>query len=440
MTIDVGKVAMIPISSIEVSERARQEMGDLESLEGSLKESGLIQPLAVQKIGSEKYKLLAGERRYMILLSNKVTTIPARIYERELTPLEKKVIEKAENFYRKDMEYWEYDALVLEIHSLEQEVHGKKAVGGAAQFGGHGTKETAEMFGMAKSSVSEAIKRAEARQAYPDLFEHCKTQKDATKVIKKIDEAAVKQAIADKIEREKEEGTTTTRLANSFIIGDFFEGVKKIPKGVIHLIEIDPPYAIDLHHIKRRDGESQYIKEDYNEITSDSYEQFLKKLLKECYRVMADHSWLLLWFAMEPWFETVFQQLLSAGFSSTRMCNIWTKGHAGQSMNPDIKLASSYETFFYAWKGRPALNRAGRGNEFHFPPVPPQNKTHPTERPVELMQEIYDTFAFPGSRILIPFLGSGSGLIAANELGMSAVGFELSKSYRDSFLVRVHGK
>jgi len=41
MTINVGKVAMVPITSIEIGERARQEMGDLQDLENSLKESGL---------------------------------------------------------------------------------------------------------------------------------------------------------------------------------------------------------------------------------------------------------------------------------------------------------------------------------------------------------------------------------------------------------------
>ena len=54
------------------------------------------------------------------------------------------------------------------------------------------------------------------------------------------------------------------------------------------------------------------------------------------------------------------------------------------------------------------------------------------------MKEIYETFAFPGSRVLIPFLGSGNGLISAQEVGMSGIGFELSKEYRDSFLVKTY--
>ena len=153
---------------------------------------------------------------------------------------------------------------------------------------------------------------------------------------------------------------------------------------------------------------------------------------------MAPHSWLLCWFAPEPWFEIIHQELHNAGFRTTRMCGIWNKGGSGQNMHPQTRLSNSYEMFFYAWKGQPALNKAGRSNTFNFSPVPPSQKVHPTERPIELMKEIYDTFAFAGSRVLIPFLGSGSGLFAADELGMSPVGFELTKAYKDSFLVKGH--
>ena len=90
--INVGKVAMVPISSIKIGDRARKEMGDLQELEGSLKKSGLIQPLAVKKTGDGEYELLAGERRYTVLLSNQVSEVPVRIYEDDLSELELSLI------------------------------------------------------------------------------------------------------------------------------------------------------------------------------------------------------------------------------------------------------------------------------------------------------------------------------------------------------------
>ena len=438
MAIDVGEVAMVRLSDIKVGERAREVMGDLDGLEDSMEKRGLIQPLAVKE-HEGGYFLLAGERRLSVLRKNNVEMVPVRVYPDDISKLEIKSIELAENFFRKDMEHWEYDNIVRETHQLQQEIYGVKAPGPGHD--GWSVEDTGKMIGISKGGVSTAIKRADAREAFPELFERCKTQKDASNVLKKMDEALIKEALAQKIELGKASGKVR-QLSNGFILKDFFKGVKEIPDGIMHLVEIDPPYAIRLQDAKKSDGESQYIKEDYNEISEDEYEHFLLKTFSECYRVMADHSWLICWFAPEPWFENVYKLLGMAGFETTRMCGIWTKP-SGQSRRPEMHPANCYEMFFYAWKGRPVLNKPGRSNVWDkdkFPPVPSQQKTHPTERPVELMKDIYDTFAFLGSRVLIPFLGSGNGLIAADELGMAGVGFEKSKGYRDSFLVKIHNK
>jgi len=279
------------------------------------------------------------------------------------------------------------------------------------------------------------LKELKHGRHFLNYFENCKTASDADKILKKVDEAVVKQTIANRLENDKSQGKLH-EMSKCYIIGDFFEGVKKIPDGIMHLVEIDPPYAIDLMKAKKSDGESKYT-EDYNEVEGNDYLTFLSSLFKECYRVMSDHSWLICWFAPEPWFEDIYQEIIKSGFQTTRMCGIWPK-HYGQTKRPESRLANTYEMFFYAWKGQPALNKPGHGNEFNIPPIPANQKVHPTERPIELMKELYDTFAFPGSRVLIPFLGSGNGIIAAHQLGMSPIGFELSKAYRDSFMVKVH--
>jgi len=437
MTIKVGKVAMISTSNIIVEDRAREVLGDLDSLEANMKTTGLIAPLAVMETSNGTYRLLAGERRFTVLQRNNIEVIPARIFDHDLSDLEMKIIEKSENFHRKDMEFWEMDNLTKEIHSMQQELEGVPAPGPGSS--GWRAKDTAEMMGVkSPQTILDSIKRAEAREAFPELFEGCKSASDATKVLKKIDEAMVKQTIAQKLETQKS-NSTLNQLSKCFVVKNFFEGVKSIPDGVMHLVEIDPPYAISLAQKKRAEAESQYTLSDYNEVDVEDYQTFLANTFKECYRVMSQHSWLLCWFAPEPWFEIIYKELSSAGFTTTRLCGIWTKGTPGQSMNPSTRLANSYEMFFYAWKGQPALNKAGHSNVFHHSPVPSNQKTHPTERPISLMTDLYETFAFAGSRVFIPFLGSGNGLIAAHNLGMSPIGFELSKSYKDSFLVKVHG-
>jgi len=443
MTIDVGRVEMVPVELITVSDRAREVMGDLDGLEESMKESGLTTPLTFRLMEDKSYNLLAGERRFTVLKRNGVTLIPGRIYERDLTELEVKIIEKAENFYRKDWEYYELDKLTLEITQMQQELHGVKAPGPGSD--GWGLADTGEMLGGAtKAAISQSIKRAEAREVFPELFENCKTASDASKILKKVNEAMVKGAIAEKLKLQST-NSTLHEMAKSYVVRSFFDGVKGIPSGIMHLVEIDPPYAINLHQAKKTDGESQYILGEYNEIPIEYYMdgspdgswRGMNEVFQECYRVMSDHSWLLCWFAPEPWFNEIYQAILKAGFETTRMCPVWTKP-SGQSKRPEMHLPNSYEMFFYAWKGRPAIAKVRGGNVFNYSPVPAQQKTHPTERPIDLMTDIYETFAFPGSRVLIPFLGSGVGILAAHKLGMAPIGFDLSKGNKDSFLIKAN--
>ena len=199
--IDVGEVAMVSLEQIEVGKRDREEMGDLTEIEESIKKDGLISPLAVSAGRDGSFLLLAGERRYRILRRNKVEMIPVRIYPPNLSELQIKSIELAENFYRKDMEYWEYDNLVRKIDNLQRELHGSAAPGPG--HSGHSLEDTARIVGKTKGHVSTALKRAEARETFPELFEHCKTQRDATKVLEKMDEAIITEAIARKVELDK---------------------------------------------------------------------------------------------------------------------------------------------------------------------------------------------------------------------------------------------
>lgn len=440
--IEVGESAMVEIDLIEVGDRVREDMGDLNDLEGSMKESGLITPIAVKKSSEGRFFLLAGERRLRVLRKNETKKIPVRIYPEDISDLQVKIIENSENFHRKDLEYWEYDNSVREIHRLQQELHGSKAPGPGHE--GWSVEDTGGMIGMSKGSVSTAIKRAQARDAYPELFEDCRTQKDASTLMKKMDEALLKRTLAEKLQASKTE-TSIAQYSKAFVVGNFFEKVKEVPDRVINLVEIDPPYSIEITKAKKKEGESIYTLGDYNEVPSNSYMdgmpgtewEGLKKVLKESYRVMTEHSWLICWFAPEPWFNEVYKAILEAGFQTTRMCGIWPKP-SGQSKRPELYLPNSYEMFFYAWKGRPAIARQRSGNWFDYSPVSPDKKTHPTERPVELTDDIYETFAFPGSRILIPFLGSGNGIISAMRLKMSVLGYDMSAAYRDSFLVKMH--
>ncbi len=56
-------------------------------------------------------------------------------------------------------------------------------------------------------------------------------------------------------------------------------------------------------------------------------------------------------------------------------------------------------------------------------------KTHPAVFPISLAKQVIELFTHVGELVVDPFVGSGTTLIAANDLHRNAVGFDLKKDY-----------
>lgn len=432
---------MVAISDIEFGARFRKDYGNIKELVQSFKDHGIIQPLAVMERkdvsnGEKKYVLLAGGRRFKAATEGQLTFVPVRIYDEGLSELERRSIELIENVHRKDLDWFEKVSLTKEIHDLQIALYGKK-ISTSPDAPGWSQANTADLLGTDRTSVSKDILLAEAIAEIPILRE-CKTADDASKLLKKMKTLATHEAIAEEVRKRTAntpEERLRSQLINSFILENFLNGIRSIPDKSIDFVEVDPPYSVDLKNVKKVTDVDIKLTA-YNEIEPQAYLPFLRRVLQECYRVMKDDTWLILWFGPDPWFEKIYNTVVETGFTTTRIVGIWNK-ERGQTMRPDMYLANSYEMFFYIKKGDAHIIKQGRSNVFDFKPVPPQYKNHPTERPIELIQEIISTFTLPNARVLVPFLGSGNTLLAANNLGMQAFGYELTREYKDSFTMRV---
>ncbi len=434
---DKYELATVDIKEIECADRARTELGDLDELINSFKKYGIIQTLAVAQITNEnyRYRLLAGGRRYEAAIRAGIERVPVKIYLTELSDMQMKSIELEENLRRKELSVPEKCRLMKEIHELQISIHGRK-ISTSPDASGHSLRDTANMLNVDHAEVSRRIKIANAMEQFPELdWSSCKTDNDAMKILNKFEERVTRAELSSRA-AELMKSSKTQKIIDSYILGDFFEMVKGLPSKTFDLVEIDPPYGIDLPSLKNEHGMN--YGDSYNEVDSTGYIPFLINTIKEAYRVMKDDSWLIFWFGPEPWFEVVYQMIVQAGFECRRLTGIWTKGN-GQVRNPDRHLARSHENFFYARKGNAVINldKRGRADDFRFDPVPPSQKIHPTERPVALIEEILRVFVWEGSRILVPFAGSGNTLRAAFNLNMFPIGYDLSKEYKDSFTVRV---
>lgn len=64
---------------------------------------------------------------------------------------------------------------------------------------------------------------------------------------------------------------------------------------------------------------------------------------------------------------------------------------------------------------------------------------HPTPKPVWLMQELLDASCPPGGSVLDPYMGSGSTLVAATQLGMTSTGIDYTTDYCRCAVDRIEG-
>lgn len=423
----------VAIELIDEGKRFREDYGDLVELEQSIRANGLISPIAVARFdGEAQLMLIAGGRRLRACKQIGMSVIPTRIYNNP-DELELRVIELAENLHRKDMTWKETTTLQREIHLLKQKKFGTPTPGPAAEGVSTGWRlsDTADMLGVSEATISNSIKIQESMESNPGFnWDGCATLKDALKLSNTIKEAQARSELARRAEAKKGGNVVTlkAKLMDSYVIGNAITGMQNQDDEVFDFAEIDPPYGIDLPDMKANNDCL-----GYNEIPGHAYLVFIKDVLTEAYRILKPDSYCVLWFGLDPWLEYIYKVAMDVGFSGVRTPGVWVKPN-GQSMSPNASLAQAYETFFVLRKGKPILAQPGRHNVFAFSPVPPQAKVHPTQRPVELITEILRTFTFENAKIISPFLGSGTTIVAAALNKRHAMGFDLADQYKGGFI------
>lgn len=412
-------VELVPLKSIIVKDRYRKDLGDLTELTESIKAKGIIQPITV----SSDLRLLAGERRLRAAEQAQLKLVPV-IRRPSGSATDDLEIELFENIHRKDFAWQERVALEKKIFELKSASDPKWSQ----------RKQAKEVHGDDHHShVNRRMELAEAMEVIPELAS-AKTEDEAYKTLKKLQEQLVRQEL---VKEAKSRGIVGLKMAEkNYKVGDCIEGMSALKDGMYHFCEFDPPYAINLKARKARNEGTAPMLDHYNELDEKQYLPFINSVATEMYRVLNDHSFAVVWFGMS-WYQDTLAILREVGFKVSDIPCIWYKGSTGQTASPDTALGSSYEPFFVCRKGDAKLAKPGRSNVFQFNPLGPSKKIHPTEKPLDLMCEIFETFSYPGQRCVIPVLGSGVSIRAGFKTGRIAFGFDLSQVHKDKFLGKV---
>lgn len=112
---------------------------------------------------------------------------------------------------------------------------------------------------------------------------------------------------------------------------------------------------------------------------------------------------------------------------------IFRKNFSAQVLKANMKVVGNSEYGLILYRDKlPKFRNKGKMifNCMEWVKDPPTiEKIHPTQKPVELLKKLIETFTDEGDVIIDPCAGSGSTLIAAERLNRKAFGFEIKKNF-----------
>lgn len=368
-------------------------------LEDSIKEFGTVVPV-ILNTGTRENVLIGGHQRATIDADLGIDTIDVMVPSRELNEIEEQRLNLRLN---KNTGSWD-EALLKEMDM------------GMLLDVGFGDEELQAMF---------------------DDVDVIDDEFDVEKALKETKVARVKP------------GEIWQMGEHKLLIGDSadLEQVKKLMGAdLADVVYCDPPYNIGLDYSKgistsgKYEGSYTSGKDSKKDVI---YASFLDASIKAALTVARPNAHVFYWSDERYiWLlQTLYRQ---NGIDNKRVC-LWIKNNF--NMTPQVAFNKAYEPCAYGTRGKPFLNKnitnsnellnkeITSGNQVHEEILDiidlwlerrdnAQSYEHPTQKPVTLNEKPLKRCSAPGHVVFSGFAGSGSDLIACQQLNRKWRGVE----------------
>jgi site-specific DNA-methyltransferase (adenine-specific) len=156
-------------------------------------------------------------------------------------------------------------------------------------------------------------------------------------------------------------------------------------------------------------------------IAGDEDLSWVEPVYREVFRVMKPDR-LAVFFYGWPHAETFLSAWKQVGFRPvSHLCFIKNMPGLGRFTR------NRHETAFLVAKGHPAPPEKAIADTIEWQRE--DDAFHPNQKPLAVITQLLAVYAPEGGLVLDPFLGSGTTLRAAKDLGHSAIGVEIQKDY-----------
>lgn len=206
--------------------------------------------------------------------------------------------------------------------------------------------------------------------------------------------------------------------------GDCLELMKNIPDGSVNLVLTDPPYGMNFQSHRR--------KEVYAKIKNDTSLEWIDGYFAECSRILKDDTAI---YCFCSWHNVdIFKKAFEKYFKLKNII-VWVKNNHGSG---DLKAsyAPKHEFILYGNKGRRTFY--GKRMEDVIFANKTKNENHPTEKPIDLLEQFINNSTEKNAVVFDGFMGSGSCGVACINTNRNFIGIELDKGYFDIAVKRIN--
>lgn len=200
--------------------------------------------------------------------------------------------------------------------------------------------------------------------------------------------------------------------------GDCVDVMRRIQSHSVDFVLTDPPY---ITRYRARDGKS---------VINDDNDRWLQPAFTQVYRVLKPDSFCVSFYGWNK-ADLFMSAWRKAGFSIVGHV-VFRKQYASSVRF----MRYQHEQAYLLAKGNPRPPAQPVSDVIDFPYT--GNRLHPTQKPVEALLPLIEAFCKPSGTVLDPFCGSGSTLVAAQQLDRRYLGIELDESHYLTALRRLH--
>ena len=215
------------------------------------------------------------------------------------------------------------------------------------------------------------------------------------------------------------------------------DDVEKLMNGVkADMMFTDPPYNVSIEKKSKQVLKSKnYSHIENDELPIEDYKEFLNKVFKNANEFLKNDASYYVFSCQGGDSELMMMMMMRENGIKCRHEIIWVKDAPVFSMGR-LDYDYKHEPILYGWKEKHNFYRKGEQDKSVWEFKRTANKLHPTMKPIELIANALNNSSKERDIVLDLFGGSGSTLMACEQLNRKCYMLELDPRYCDVIVKR----